>query len=154
MSDMTESRSGQRRFSARIIDVSMGSRRMVASAITPVSPRAPAVPQKSSRSDSGETVIVPLGVCRVKDSTWLAKLPSKWWLFPCTSAAIAPPTVTSRVPGVTCTNQPSGTIVRMIASRLTPASTRMTPRSRSMSWNPARVVASSTVPPAFWAASP
>ena len=73
------------------------------------------------------TVTVPFGVWSVNDSTWLAKLPSTWWLLPCTSAAIAPPTVTSRVPGVTCTNQPSGTIVRMIASRLTPASTRTTP---------------------------
>ena len=151
---MTESRSGQRTFSARIIDVSTGSSRSVASPITPVRPSAPAVPQNSSGSESGVTVTVPFGVCSVNDSTWLAKLPSTWWLFPCTSAAMAPPTVTCRVPGVTCTNQPSGTIVRMIASRLTPASTRTTPRSRSISWKPASVVASSTVPPAFWAASP
>ena len=122
--------------------------------MTPVRPSAPAVPQNSSGSDSGVTVTVPFGVCSVKDSTWLAKLPSKWWFLPWMSAAIAPPTVTSRVPGVTGTNQPSGTIVRMIASRLTPASTRMTPRSRSMSWKPASVVASRTVPPAFCAASP
>ena len=51
---------------------------------------------------------MPLGVCSANESTWLAKLPSTWWLLPCTSAAIAPPTVTWRVPGVTCTNQPSG----------------------------------------------
>ena len=53
MSAITESRSGQRTFSARIIDVSIGSRRMVASPITPVRPSAPAVPQKSSGSVSG-----------------------------------------------------------------------------------------------------
>ena len=69
----------------------------------------------------------PSGVCSANDSTWLAKLPSTWWFLPCTSAAIAPPTVTRRVPGVTGTNQPSGTSVRMSASRLTPASTRTTP---------------------------
>ena len=76
ISAITESRSGQRRFSARIIDVSIGSSRIVASAITPVRPSAPAVPQNSSGSDSGVTVTVPLGVCSTNDSTWLEKLPS------------------------------------------------------------------------------
>ena len=78
ISAMTASRSGQRTFSARIIDVSTGSKRSVASPITPVSPSAPAVPQKSSGSESGVTVTVPFGVCSVNDSTWLAKLPSTW----------------------------------------------------------------------------
>ena len=82
----------------------------------------------------------PFGVCSTNDSTWLAKLPSTWWNLPWMSAAIAPPTVTWRVPGVTGTNQPSGTSERMSASRLTPASTRTTPRSRSMSRTPASAV--------------
>ena len=36
---------------------------------------------------------------------------------------MAPPTVTKRVPGVTGTNQPRGTITRSSSSRLTPAGT-------------------------------
>ena len=56
------------------------------------------------------------------DRTCRAKLPATWWFLPCTSAAIAPPTVTCRVPGDTGTNQPAGRPATMSCSRLTPAS--------------------------------
>ena len=36
-------------------------------------------------------------------------LPSAWWFLPCTSAAIAPPTVRWRVPGSTGGSSPYGT---------------------------------------------
>src|SRR3954470_1821175 len=70
------------------------------------------------------------------------------------SDAIAPPTVTKRVPGVTGTNQPRGMSQRMSWSRLVPAPAVTIPRSRSTDLIPARAVASSTIPPAFRAASP
>ena len=54
---------------------------------------------------------------RSKPSTWLPKVPARWWFLPCTSLAIAPATVTKRVPGVTGRNQPCGTPkARMSAS--------------------------------------
>ena len=46
--------------------------------------------------------------------------PSTWWFLPWMSLAIAPPTVTKRVPGVTGTKQPRGTSTRSSSSRLTP----------------------------------
>ena len=150
---MRSSRSDTRSLSTSSIDVSMGRRRSVASLITPVSPMPPAVPQNRSGSCSGPTTNVPFGAWSVNDSTWLAKLPSTWWPLPWMSAAIAPPTVTKRVPGDT-TKKPNGTSRRISASRLTPASTRITPRARSKSRIDASVVASTTVPPAFCAASP
>ena len=64
----------------------------------------------------GVTSRVPTGVASVSDVTWEAKLPSAWWFLPCTSAAMAPPTETDRVPGETGTNQPRGTSPRRIAS--------------------------------------
>ena len=67
---------------------------------------------------------------------------------------MAPPTVTSRVPGVTGTNHPSGTNRSIRVCRLTPAPTVIRPVSRSAACTPSSQVASSTVPPAFWAASP
>ncbi len=36
----------------------------------------------------------PSAVSRSSETTWLPKLPWRWWFLPCTSAAIAPPTVT------------------------------------------------------------
>ncbi len=65
------------------------------------------------------------------------------------SLAMAPPTVTIRVPGLTGTNQPSGTSQRMRSSRLVPASTIATPRSKSSARKPVSPVQSSTTPPAF-----
>ena len=40
--------------------------------------------------------------------TWLPKLPALWWFLPWMSHAIAPPTVTCRVPGSTGTHSPNG----------------------------------------------
>ena len=70
------------------------------------------------------------------------------------SDAIAPPTVTYRVPGVTGTNQPRGSSQRMSESRLVPAPTVTSPCSRSMVFTPVSAVASSTIPPPFSATSP
>src|SRR4051812_3979590 len=69
------------------------------------------------------------------------------------SLAMAPPTVMSRVPGV-MGNQPRGTSHSMRSCRLVPARAVTTPRSRSAAMMPDSAVASSTRPPAFWAASP
>ena len=43
--------------------------------------------------------------------TWLPNEPSTWWFLPWMSLAIAPPMVTNRVPGVTGTKKPRGTII-------------------------------------------
>ena len=120
----------------------------------PVRPIPPAVAQKRSGSDAGDTVWVPVGVTRVSSTTWEQKLPSTWWFLPWMSAAMAPPTVTSRVPGVTGTNHPRGTNRSMRDCRLTPAATVTTPESRSTWWKESSQVVSTTAPPAFWAASP
>ena len=120
----------------------------------PVRPIPPAVAQKRSGSESGVTVWVPVGVTRVIEVTCEQKLPSTWWFLPWMSAAIAPPTVTRRVPGVTGTNQPSGTKRSIRVWRLTPAPTVTSPASRSTECTASSQVASRTVPPAFWAASP
>ncbi len=63
--------------------------------------------------------------------TWLANEPATWWFLPCTSAAIAPPTVTWRVPGETGTNQPCGSPATMSCSRETPASATTMPLAGS-----------------------
>ena len=80
--------------STSIHDVSIGIRRRVALTTTPVIPIPPAVAQNRSASLSGDTVKVPAGVTSVISTTWRAKLPSRWWFFPWTSAAMAPPTDT------------------------------------------------------------
>ena len=49
--------------------------------------------------------------------------PSTWWFLPWMSLAMAPPTVTKRVPGDTGTKKPRGTRTRSSSSRLTPAGT-------------------------------
>jgi hypothetical protein len=87
-------------------------------------------------------------------STVLPKLPVAWCPLPWTSLAMAPPTVTKRVPGVTGTNHPSGRSHRMRSSRLVPPATVTTPSSASKARTPDSPVTSSTVPPAFWAGSP
>jgi hypothetical protein len=69
--------------------------------------------------------------CILLDVEWLKKVPAPWWFLPCTSLAIAPPTVTKRVPGVTDKNQPRGTNVRKISSSDTPPSQDNTPVSAS-----------------------
>ena len=90
---------------------------------TPVRPMPPAVAQNRAGSDEADRVTVPVGVTSVISRTWEQKLPSTWWFLPWMSAAMAPPTVTSRVPGVTGTNQPSGTRRSIRVCRLTPAPT-------------------------------
>ena len=121
---------------------------------TPVRPMPPAVAQNRSGSESGVSSTVPVGVTRVIRVTWEQKAPSRWWFLPWMSAAIAPPTVTCRVPGVTGTNQPRGTNRSIRVSRLIPAPTVTSPWSRSTRWTASSQVASTTTPPAFWAASP
>ena len=86
--------------------------------------------------------------------TWLHHDPPLWWFLPWMSLAVAPPTVTKRVPGVTGTNQPWGTSQRMRSSRLVPARAVHVPVSRSRATMPLTAVVSTTRPPAFWASSP
>ena len=78
---------------------------MVALVMKPVRPMPPAVAQNSSGSASWVTVCgaacSAFGKRMSKLVTWLANDPATWWFLPCTSAAIAPPTVTWRVPGET-----------------------------------------------------
>ncbi len=57
-------------------ELSIGSIRIVTSVTTPVSPRAPAVVQKTSVSVPGSATTVSFGARRVNDWRWLAKLPS------------------------------------------------------------------------------
>ena len=99
--------------------------------MNPVRPMPPAVAQNSSGSASGVTVCGSAcsapGKRMSKLVTWLANDPATWWFLPCTSAAIAPPTVTWRVPGETGTNQPCGSPATMSCSRETPASATTTP---------------------------
>ena len=122
--------------------------------MTPVRPMPPAVAQKSSGSWSGPTSTTPAGVRRRSEWTCWAKEPSRWWFLPWTSAAMAPPTVTYRVPGDTGTNQPWGTTTRSRSSMLRPASAVTSPVRPSKASSRRTPVASATVPPAFWAASP
>ena len=81
-------------FSTHIHVDSIGISRIVAPSTIPVSPIPPAVAQNSSESSSGDTVTVPRGVAMRSSTTCRAKLPSRWWFFPWTSAATAPPTDT------------------------------------------------------------
>ncbi len=125
----------------------------VARRMMPVSPMPPAVAQNSSGSQSGVTRrTCPSEVSRSNSGTWTAKLPATWWFLPCTSAAIAPPTVTWRVPGETGTNQPSGSMAVISCSRLTPASQVTRPRSASMAMILFILVVLITRPPPFCAA--
>jgi hypothetical protein len=70
------------------------------------------------------------------------------------SAAMAPPTVTYRVPAVTGTKKPFGTKRVINRSKEMPASTSISPVARSAASTRSAVVMSRTWPPAFWAASP
>jgi len=132
-------------------DVPTRLSRTVARTMRPVSPMPPAVAQNSS--PSGVTVVSsPSGVSRSRDVTWLAKLPATWWFLPCTSAAMAPPTVTCLVPGETGTNHPAGSPATMSCSRLTPASQTATPAVASRLMIRFSRAVESTSPPADWAA--
>ena len=98
--------------------------RRAALVMIPVRPIPPTVAQKSSGSSDGVTQLAtPRPSISSTPSTWSPKLPARWWFFPCTSQAIAPPTVACRVPGVTTGNNPAGTSAEMSPSRDTPAST-------------------------------
>lgn len=128
-------------------------RRRVAERITPVSPRPPVVASK--RAVPGVTVRTsPSAVRSSSASTCRASEPAPGWSRPCTSEAIAPPTVILPVPGTTGRNQPCGSRIRSSRSRLTPASQRTVPAPWSRARTRSRPVMSSTEPPAFWAASP
>src|SRR4051794_14303674 len=70
------------------------------------------------------------------------------------SAAIAPPTVTCRVPGTTATIQPWPSVRRASASSETPAPTSTSPVAGSIGPIPVRPAPRTTRPPAFCAASP
>jgi hypothetical protein len=65
------------------------------------------------------------------DVTWAPKQPSRWWFFPCTSAATMPPSVTNIVPGLTGTKKPRGRNSRTISRSDRPASARSRPVAAS-----------------------
>jgi len=147
-----------RSVSTRIHALSTRRRSIAACVITPVRPSPPTVAQNSSTvcgscpvGESRRTVPVP----STRSSQRMCRpiAPSTWWFLPWTSAAIAPPTVTNLVPGLTGMNQPRGRVTRSSASSETPPPTIATPRSSSRSM-PANAVQSRTHPPAFCAASP
>jgi hypothetical protein len=125
----------------------------VARTISPVRPMPPAVAQKRPGSDWLVTVRgSPLGSTRSTDRTCRAKLPATWWFLPCTSAAIAPPTVTCLVPGETGTNHPAGSPATMSCSRLTPASQVARPVAGSSSVIRFSLAVEITTPPSDCAA--
>ena len=134
----------------------MGVIAILARRMMPVRPLPPTVAQNSSDSSpSGVRVrTLPSAVSRSMDSTWLPKLPALWWFLPWMSQAMAPPTVTCRVPGRTGTHRPSGRAARISWSRFTPASTSTTWVSRSIEWMRFSAGMSMTRPPPFWALSP
>src|SRR6185437_7632620 len=129
---------------------------MVARSTIPVRPLPPTVAQNSSASSPSGAMVrtVPSAMSRSIDRTWLPKLPALWWFLPWMSQAIAPPTVTCRVPGRTGTHSPSGSAARISWSRLTPASTSTRWVSLSIVWILLSAVMSMTRPPPFWALSP
>ena len=136
--------------------VSVGVIAMVARRMIPVSPLPPTVAQNRSE-DSPSGVMVrtwPSAVSRSMARTWLPKLPALWWFLPWMSQAMAPPTVTCRVPGSTGTHNPSGSPAFINWSRFTPASTSTVPSSALTEWMRCRAAMSTTRPPPFWALSP
>ena len=66
------------------------------------------------------------------------------------SPAMAPPTVTWRVPGSTGTHSPCGNATCIRVSRLIPASTSTIPVSSSIEYNRVSCVMSTVSPPLFW----
>ena len=123
----------------------------------PVSPIPPVVASKSGASEARVTSrSSPPGSASVNASTCAPNEPSTWWLLPWTSDAIAPPTVTCRVPGSTASDKPAGATARMTVSRLAPPPTVIVAPSPDTSIGPTEVRAmqSRTVPPPFCAASP
>jgi hypothetical protein len=128
--------------------------------ISPVRPRPPMVAANSSGCCCAEQHSTrPSLRARSSATTWRPKLPKRWWFLPCTSWAMAPPTVTKRVPGVTGSSQPppSGSgrhsTARMSAS-CTPASQASTPLSRSNAMKRSRPRQSTSRPCGLSGASP
>jgi hypothetical protein len=151
MRAMQSSRSSARSVSTEMYAVSTGCSCSVASVTIPVRPMPPAVAQNAS--SSGATVSAPRsGVAIVMRSTESANEPCR--NLPWMSEAMAPPTVTCRVPGTTIGNQPSGRNTRSNISRLTPASTVHVPFATSTSRMRSSPVQRTTAPPPFCAASP
>lgn len=136
--------------------VSVGVISMVARRMMPVSPLPPTVAQNNSASSpSGVSRrSSPFASSRSIDRTWLPKLPALWWFLPWMSQAIAPPTVTCRVPGSTGTHSPKGRAAFISWSRLTPASTSASLVSALMEWMLFSPLMSITRPPPFCALSP
>ena len=99
---------------------------------------------------------LPSAISRSNERTWLPKLPWVWWFLPCTSAAMAPPMVTCRVPGSTGTHSPKGSSAFISVSMLTPACSVTVGGSEAASTERilSRRVRSSVAPPEFCAASP
>jgi len=115
-----------------------GRRVNVASRMIPVRPIPPQVAWKRSGWLARETSRTsPDATRRRSDDTWSVNAPSRWWFLPCTSLAIAPPTVTKRVPGVTGRNQPRGSAVASTSARDTPASQVSSPvlSSKATRWS-------------------
>ncbi|TPW13414.1 MAG: hypothetical protein FD127_2041 [Acidimicrobiaceae bacterium] len=134
---------------------SIGSSPMVASRIAPVRPMPPMVAQNSSGSlERLSSTTSPEASCSDIRTRWLPNEPSTWWFLPWMSLAMAPPMVTKRVPGVTRTKKPRGTITRSSSSRFAPALTVIVAAARSSTASVALPSSRSTVPPPFCAASP
>ncbi len=150
---MVWSMSAVRTVSTRTRELATGFSWIVARTMSPVRPMPPAVAQNNDGSDCSVTVRdSPPGSTMSNDRTCRAKLPATWWFLPCTSAAIAPPTVTCRVPGETGTNHPAGSPATMSCSRLTPASQVTRPVAASSSMIRFSLAVEITTPPSHCAA--
>ncbi len=118
-------------------------------------PIPPTVAQNSSRRSSGPvSTIEPSARSSVRRVTLDPNDPSTWWFLPWMSLAMAPPTVTKRVPGDTGTKKPRGTRTWSSSSRLTPAGTVAVPATVSSTVSWAWSWRRNTVPPPFCAGSP
>ena len=135
--------------------VAFGSRRKATARTMPVSPMPPMVAAKSSGSLSGVArLVVPSASNSSNHSTWSPKLPWRSWFLPCTSAAMAPPTVAKAVPGLAGGMKPRGRKVSSRSAKLTPGSqtTRLLAASKERMRSSRSV--STTRQPSLSAASP
>ena len=154
MAVSTASRSASRRELTSICALRIRSSRIVAPRMIPVSPIPPTVARNPSGSPSGVSRRTSPLPSRISiSSIHRARLPSLRWFLPCTSAATAPPTVRWRVAGSTGSSRPSGTIRVSRSVKVVEAETRTAGVAGSRSIRGA-VTGASTIPPAFWAASP
>ena len=126
-----------------------------AQVIRPVNPRPPMVAANNSgRSVGPQSSRSPELRTSSRRVTWCPKVPARWWFLPCTSLAMAPPTVTYLVPGVTGRNQPPPTVSDRISLSRTPASQRIRPVAESKSRKRSSLRVASRVPPLFRQLSP